>query len=184
MNVQYILNIRFSSEVQRLKVLQHSEVGVDSKVIQRKDIPQEILSLTTMAEPNYADLFTVTTGDTAGASPEQWARVALDGASPLARFLIWQVVCGLRLEMYSSPDYVAGWAIADRGDTWIRLESRSWLMTAHAIAIVGSGQFSIALFVSYDNPVGELLWPPISIGHRQAMPGLLRHAPRRMKSSS
>src|SRR5207247_1749306 len=71
-------------------------------------------------------------------------------------------------------DYVGGWKIADRGDRWIRSEAGSWFMTAHIVVQVDDGQLSVATFVRYDRPIAALVWPPLSAGHRLAMPGLLR----------
>ena len=149
-------------------------------VVQRPSVPDAIHALANMTRPNYVDLFTVPAGETTEKSPEQWARVALEDASPTGRFIVFQVLCGLRLDTRPSHDRVAGWRIADRGDNWIRLEAASWFMTAHAVVLVEDDQVSVALFVRYDRPLGALLWPPISIGHRRAMPGLLIHAARRM----
>ncbi|MBW3595574.1 MAG: hypothetical protein KY391_08355 [Actinobacteria bacterium] len=131
-----------------------------------------------MSAPDYVDLFTVTTRRPIEHSPERCARIALDGASPVGRFVAWQLLCHLRLQKEASPDYVAGWKIGDRGNSWIRLEARSWFMTAHAVVDVDEDRLSMALFIHYDNPVGRLWWPPISAIHRRAMPGLLRQAAR------
>jgi len=38
---------------------------------------------------------------------------------------------------------------------------------------------SVATFIRYDRPMAAVIWPPLSIGHRQAMPGLLRLARER-----
>lgn len=149
----------------------------------RDDIPEKTRGLSPIAEPDYVDLFSVTTGAATETSPERWARVALEGASPAARFVVWQVLCGLRLEKHPSPEFVAGWRMAERGDSWIRLEATSWFMTAHAVVEVDVDRLSVALLVRYDHPAGAVIWPLLSIGHRQAMPGLLRHAVRRMNRS-
>ena len=147
-------------------------------VLQQHDVPEAIRSLTTLASPDYVDLFTVTTDAAAGASPEQWARAGLEDAAGLAGQFVWQVLCGLRLERRPSPDYVAGWRIADRGKRWIRLEAASWFMTAHIVFRLDDGQVSVATFIRYDRLVAALLWPPLSAGHRLAMPGLLRQMVR------
>jgi hypothetical protein len=150
-------------------------------VEQRHDISETIATRAAMAEPDYVDLFTVPAPGATDRSPEHWARVALEGASPTGRFLAWQVLCGLRLETEPSPGYVAGWRIADSGVGWIRLEAASWFMTAHAVVNVEDGRVSIALFIRYDSPAGRFIWTPLSFGHRRLMPGLLRHAVRRME---
>lgn len=137
-----------------------------------------------MATPDYVDTFTIVAHNAADYPPEQWARVALEEASPTARFIMWQVLCGLRLEPGPSPDHVAGWKIAERGERWIRIEAGSWFMTCHAVVAVAHDEVSVALFVRYDKPIGRGIWPLLSIGHRHAMPGLLRHAARRLNTSA
>lgn len=74
--------------------------------------------------------------------------------------------------------YVQGWKIANRGDNSIRLEPASWFITAHAVVDVDDGQPAIALFVRYDRPIAALVWPPVSIMHRRAVPAMLRQALR------
>lgn len=149
-------------------------------VVQQRTIPETIRSLTPLTSPDYFDLFTVTAPGASTRSPEDWARTALESASPTGRFVVWQVLCGLRLEPEGSPGHVAGWRIAGDGHGWIRLEAASWFMTTHAVVLVEDERVSIALFVRYDRPAGVFIWSPLSIGHRRLMPGLLRHAVRRM----
>ncbi len=145
-------------------------------VLQQRDVPDAIRSLITMARPDYVDLFTLTTNGAADRSPEKWARAGVEEAAGLAGQFVWRVLCGLRLESRPSPDYIGGWKIADRGARWIRLEAASWFMTAHIVVRVDDAQVSVATFIRYDRPLAALLWPPLSAGHRWAMPGLLRQA--------
>ena len=78
-----------------------------------------------MGTPDYIDLFTVTTYGAADASPEPWARTAIeDVAGPRGQF-IWRRVLGLRLKSRPSTERVGGWKIAGRGEDWIRLEAAS-----------------------------------------------------------
>jgi hypothetical protein len=149
-------------------------------VFQQRNVPEAIRSLSTLASPDYVDLFTVTTSETEGASPEQWARAAVEAAGLGGQF-VWRVLCGLRLEWRPSPDNVGGWRIADRGDGWIRLEAASWFMTAHLVLEVDDGHLSVATFIRYDRPIAALVWPPLSAGHRLLMPGLLRGTAKVMR---
>ena len=151
-------------------------------VLEQRDVPETVRSLSTLAKQDYVDLFTVTAGAAADRSPEQWARAAVDDAAGLAGQFVWRALLGLRLERRPSPDHVAGWKIVDRGDSWIVLEAASWSLTAQIVVQVGDGQVSVATFIRYDRPVAALVWPPLSVGHRQAMPGLLRHAAKVMAS--
>jgi len=90
---------------------------------------------------------------------------------------------GLRLESRPSPEHLAGWKIADRGDDWIRMEARSWFMTAHIVFHVDEGRVSFATFIRYDQPMAALVWPLVSIIHRRAVPDLLRYAVKRINRS-
>jgi hypothetical protein len=152
-----------------------------STVVQQPYVPEAIRSLSTLSSPDYVDLFTVTTDGAAGGSPEQWARAGVENAAGLAGQFVWRVLCGLHLERRPSPDYVGGWKIADRGDSWIRLEAASWFMTAHIVVQVDDGQLSVATFIRYDRLMATLVWPPLSAGHRLLMPGLLRQTVRAMR---
>jgi hypothetical protein len=144
-------------------------------IVQQHSIPESILSLSTM-RPDYVDLFTARTRDAAGRPPEKWARAGIEDAAGLAGQFIWRVLCGLRLAPRHSPDHVAGWTIADRGERWVRLEAASWFLTAHIVFWIEEEQVSVATFIRYDRPVAAFIWGALSIGHRQAVPGLLRQA--------
>lgn len=145
-------------------------------VLQRRDIPDSISELTPMAY-DYVDLFTAE-GAGVGTSPEQWARAGIDHAAGLGGQFVWRIVLGLRLGPRRSPELVAGWAIADRSDTWIRLEASSWHLTAHLVVVVEDRRLSVATFIRYDRLIAKLVWPRLAAIHRRAMPGLLRRALR------
>jgi hypothetical protein len=149
-------------------------------VFQQHDVPAAIRSLGSLPRVDYVDLFTVVTDGAAGGSPEQWAHAGLEDAAGLAGQFVWRVLCGLRLERQPSPGHIAGWKIVDHADRWIRLEAASSFMTAQLVVQVDDGQVSIATFIRYDLAVAAVIWPAISVGHRQAMPGLLRNTVRAM----
>jgi hypothetical protein len=150
-------------------------------VLWQRDAPEVIRSLDTLASPDYVDIFTATATEATDASPEQLVRAVLERVPvgmrrfvPLAhRFLL-----GLRLEPRPSPDHLLGWKIADRGVSWLRIEAASWFMTAHCVSHVDQGQVSLATFVRYDRRLAGLVWPPVSIIHRQVGLALMRHAVR------
>ena len=153
-----------------------------STVVHQRNVPEAIHSLT-LESPDYVDLFIATASGATDKTPEQWARATVEGVHPWARFVAWRVLCGLRLESRPSPDYLAGWRIADRGDSWIRMEASSWFMTAHIVFHVDEGHLSFATFVCYDKPMAALVWPAVSIIHRRAVPDLLRYAVKRINRS-
>ena len=148
-------------------------------IIQVRDIPDPIRALDVLPS-DYIDVFTATTTEAASASPEQWARVALEDASPVGRFIAWRVLLGLRLESRPSWNHVAGWKIAERGDGWIRLEARSWFMTGNIVFHVDDEHVTFATMIRYDRRIAEIVWTPVSAIHRELAPKVLRHAVRRI----
>jgi len=143
-------------------------------VIQQRNIPEVIRSLSGMDSPDYIDLFTVTTNGVAAASPEQWARTAIEDVAGRGGQFIWRRVLGLRLTPGPSTERVDGWKIGDRGEDWIRLEASSWFLTAHLLTLLDDdGHLSAGTFIRYEHPIGPLIWVPGSAVHRRLMPGLL-----------
>jgi hypothetical protein len=145
-------------------------------VVGLSNIPEAIRGLDTLASPDYVDLFTASTNGATDKSAEEWARATLED-TPTGRSApsLWRFL-GLRLGPTPSPDCVQGWKIADRGEGWIRIETASWFMTAHAVVQVDDGHVSVALFVRYDRPIAALIWPPVSVMHRRGVPVMLRQA--------
>jgi hypothetical protein len=143
---------------------------------QQEPIPEPVLALSSITDPNYADLFTMT-GQVPRRSPEHWARVMFEDVAGRAGQFIWRVLLGLRLT--ASPDRVAGWEIAGRGDDWIRLEARSWFLAGNLVVQADTEHVSLATFIRYDRPVASRIWRPLSRRHRQLAPDLLRDAQRR-----
>jgi hypothetical protein len=156
----------------------------DQTVQQQHDVPEATRALSTIADPDYVDLFTITTSDAAEWSPEQWARAAFEDVAGLKGQIIFRVLLGLRLKWRPSPAYVAGWRIADRGENWLRLGADSRMLTAHLVIQVDDGQMSLATFMRYDRPIAARLWPTLSARHRRAAPGLLRDAHRVLQPKS
>ena len=149
-------------------------------VVQQRNLPEPIASASGMDRWDYVDLFTIAAASARRRSAEQWARAGVDVAAGDGGQFVWRVLLGLRLAPRTSADHIAGWKIAGRGDHWIRLEATSWFLTAHLVVWVGDGEVSIATFIRYERPPASLVWPPLSLGHRQAMPGLLVRATRHL----
>jgi hypothetical protein len=158
------------------------EVTNMPSVSQQRTIPEVMRSLSGMESPDYSDLFTVTIKGALDASPEQWARTAVEDVAGRGGQFIWRRVLGLRLT--SRPGRVGGWKIADRGEKWIRLEASSWFLTAHLVTRVGDGQLSAGTFIRYDHPIAPFVWVPASAIHRHWMPGLLEQTVRRRRRRS
>ena len=152
--------------------------GHVSTVVGLRYVPEAIRSLDTFDNPDYVDLFTVTTSRATEKSPEQWARAVLE-STPLGQSArsLWRLL-GLRLGPRHSAHHVQGWKIAARGDNWIRLETASWYMTGHAVVRVDEGHVSVALFLRYNRWVAALVWAPVGVMHRRGVPAMLHQALR------
>ena len=138
------------------------------------EVPGPVRTLSSLPDPDYADLFTLST-DTE-ATPEQWARAMFGDVPSVAERLIWRGLLGLRLTRGRSPATVAGWQIGGRGADWIRLEAASWFLTANLLVQTAEGRVSLATFLRYDRRLGRGAWPPLSAIHRRLVPGVLRDA--------
>jgi hypothetical protein len=146
-------------------------------VVQR-DAPAAIRALSPIAEPDYLDLFVLTADGVADRSAEQWARAAFETVAGRTGQAVWRGIVGLRLSHRPAPDRVAGWRIAERGDRWVRLAARGWMLTAHVIFHVEDDRLSVATVIRYDRRIAAALWPPLSARHRLAMPRVLVAAHR------
>jgi hypothetical protein len=83
---------------------------------------------------------------------------------------------GLRLAPRSSPEHVLGWAIMERGTNSITLHAQSWLLTSRLVFETNGSRLKQSTHVRYEHPIAAVLWPPVSILHRQIVPRLLQHA--------
>jgi hypothetical protein len=151
-----------------------------STVRWRREVPEGIRALGALANTDYADIVTATI-DKTPAEPEQLIHAVLGGLPRGLLFVIpfvQRAFLGLRLKLRPSPDRLLGWQIADRGENWIRIEAASWFLTGHVVMHVDEGQMSFASFIRYDRRLAALVWPPVSLIHRQVALALVRSAIR------
>ena len=160
-------------------------VSTVSSLVGVRDVPDSVRALTTLDEPDYVDLFTVTTARATDWSAEEWARAVLEQTEVARRNArkLWRLI-GLRLGPPRSPDHVQGWRIAARGDNWLRVETASWYLTAQAVFLVEPGQVSLSLSLRYDRPVAAAVWAGVSGPHQRAVPVMLRQAVQLMAVDS
>ena len=140
------------------------------------EAPAAIRALSPITAPDYLDQFTLTGAGVGDTSAEQWARIAFDGVAGRAGQAVWRGIVGLHLR--SGPGRLAGWRIGGRGDGWVRLEARGWMLTAHVVFHVEGERLSVGTFIRYDRAIAALLWPPMAARHRGAVPRMLRTAYR------
>ncbi|MGD0609747.1 MAG: hypothetical protein ABSA53_40065 [Streptosporangiaceae bacterium] len=146
------------------------------------EVPRSVRALSSLPQPDYVDLFTLST-DTE-ATPEQWARAMFGDVPHAAEVLIWRGLLGLRLARGRSPATVAGWRIGGRGQDWIRLEAASWFLSGNLLVHTAEGRVSLGTFLHYDRRLARGWWPPLSAIHRRLVPGLLRQAATRVAAGS
>jgi len=156
--------------------------GFAGRAVGTHQVPASVRALSSLPDPDYADLFTLSTG--IEAAPERWARAMFGDVPGPAELLIWRGLLGLRLARGRSPATVAGWQIGGRGEDWIRLEAASWFLTANLLVQAADGRVSLGTFLRYDRCVGRGVWPPLSAIHRRIVPGVLRDAATRAASGS
>lgn len=143
---------------------------MSSTVRWSRNVPETICALDTLAAPDYTDIVTATVSETQSRTPEQWIRAGLKDLPrglPFFVAFVQRVALGLRLQLRPSPDHVLGWKIAERGENWLRLEAASWFLTGHVVLHDDHGRLSFATFIRYDRPFAALVWPPVSLIHRQ-----------------
>jgi hypothetical protein len=112
-------------------------------------------------------------------SPEQWARATFEGAPRAMRWFLvagFRFGLGLRLGPRSSSEHVFGWAIVERGTGSITLQAQSWLLTSRLVFQTEGPRLRQSTHVRYNHRIAAVLWPPVSILHRQIVPRLLQHA--------
>jgi hypothetical protein len=134
-----------------------------------------------LAKADYADIVTATIDEGSSKTPDELIRAALKGVPRgllVLMPLVQRGVLGLRLKLRPSPDHLLGWQIAARSESWMRIEAASWFMTGHVVMHVDEGRLSFASFIRYDRWLAALVWPPVSLIHRQVALALVRSATR------
>lgn len=131
---------------------------------------------------DYTDSFEAPIATANDRTPEQWARAVFEHAPrPVRRLLVsgFRYGLGLRLGPRPSPEHVLGWEIVNRKPDSITIESRSWLLTSRLVFRTEESRVTLSTLVHYDKRIAAVIWPPVSILHRQIAPRLLRHAAAR-----
>lgn len=128
---------------------------------------------------DYKDCFAaeLATGD--DRSPEQCARAVFEGAPrPVRWFLVagFRFGLGLRFGPWPSRTHVLGWEIMARTADSITLQAQSWFLTSRLVFEIRGVHLTQSTLVRYDRGIAAVLWPPVSILHRQIVPRLLRRA--------
>ncbi len=131
---------------------------------------------------DYDDSFAAPHAAADERTPEQWARAVFEQAPrPVRWFLLigFRYGLGLKFGPWSSPEHVLGWAIIDRSPDSVTIESRSWFLTSRLVFRAETTRVTQSTYVRYDRRIAAIIWPPVSVLHRQIVPRILRHAATR-----
>jgi hypothetical protein len=151
-------------------------------VVQRREIPDQIRSLSGFNHPDYGDAFTITATESPRVSAQRWAHVGVDDAAGAGGQLLWKRILGLRLLPRNAPGQIGGWKVGADGANWVRLEAASWFLAAHLVFYVDGDQLSFGTFIRYDRPIARPVWAALSHIHRRVTPGFLRRAASNLAS--
>lgn len=143
-------------------------------------------ALGALADADYADIVTVTVAQTP-ANPDVLIDATLKALPrwlPVFVAFVQRAFLGLRLKLRPSPDHLLGWKIVERGERWVRIEADSWFLTGHVVMHAEDGLMSFASFIRYDRRLAAVVWPPVSLVHRQVALSLARTAATVQQSES
>jgi hypothetical protein len=133
-------------------------------------------------EHDFACAYEVAIAPGDNRTSEQWARAIWEGAPAPLRWVMlagWRLVLRLRLGPRHSADHILGWRIVDRGPDETVCQLRSGFLNAHNMFRKVDGKFVWSTFVTYERPIGRVIWPPVSLVHRLLVRIALRRAARR-----
>lgn len=134
---------------------------------------------------DYDDFFAAPRAAADKRTPEQLARAVFEQAPrPVRWFLVsgFRYGLGLKFGPRPSPEHVLGWAIIDRSPESVTIESRSWFLTSRLVFQTETTRVTQSTYVRYDRRIAAIIWPPVSILHRQIVPRILRHAAGRAQA--
>ncbi|MFB9831369.1 DUF2867 domain-containing protein [Actinoallomurus acaciae] len=138
----------------------------------------------TLAEPDYASSFEISTPQADARSPEQWARALFEEAPRALRlFLVfgWRTALGLRLGPRPSADHVLGWRIIATTSDATVLALDSPLITGHNVLEIKDSRILFSTFVRYEHWAAKAIWAMVAPIHHKTIPFLLRHATRKQR---
>ncbi|MER7894477.1 hypothetical protein ABTX15_32260 [Micromonospora sp. NPDC094482] len=155
-------------------------MGLVASAVGVNNVPESFRALSSLPEIDYVDQFTLATD--VEASPERWARAMFGNIPTLTELLIWRGLLHIRLAQLPSADTVAGWRIGGRAQDWIRLEAASWFLSGNLVVRTSHERVSLVTCLQFSRSVGTHVWHPLSVAHRQIVPGLLRATAERIRA--
>ena len=138
-------------------------------------IPEHIRQIGSLSKVDYADIFSTPIPQLLqDASAEEWALAMLGDVYDFGEYLAWHVLLRLPLAKEASSELIAGWGVGARGEEWIRLDNKCWLMAGNIIVIKEEGRICFATLIEYRSWVARPWWWLLSYVHRDGVPKLLK----------
>jgi hypothetical protein len=139
--------------------------------------PTQVRRLAGLDPVDYHDAFAVTTP--VRRTPEEWARLGLEGAPQALRGLIVAVqktLLGLRLAPVGSPDQVLGWEILQNGPEDLVLGVEGGIATPRIVVSNLPGQVVVTTLIRFDRAGAGVVWAVVAPIHRAVVRYLLDRA--------
>lgn len=133
-------------------------------------VPEALRALSTLRDPDYADAFSALLPEPPALPPAELVHASFEGAPRWLRLLTpfaQRRILGFRIDPRSSPQRPLGWEIGGSGDNWLRVDAASSYLSGQVVGMVEGRNVAIATFVRYDAMFGRIVWPPVSLIHRQ-----------------
>lgn len=131
-------------------------------------------------EHDYADSFALELDEPDAHSAEQWARAALEGASPLVRGVVRLAqahVLRLRLRPPGDPAAVLGWPVVRCTSEVVHLRAAGPLVTGDVVGRRTSPRrVVVTTSLVFERRAARVLWSVVGPLHRAVAPHLLRVA--------
>jgi hypothetical protein len=141
-------------------------------VVREADLPPDAAALSTLPRLDYHDCFVVDRIDRRDRTPEQWARVLVEGASPKMRRALrtaW-LALGVKLGPADAPDLVLGWPIRRSTADHVLLGTESHAgFSAELLLRLEQPTLLFATLVQLHNPLTRGLWALITPGHQRTV---------------
>lgn len=169
------------SQPSGLRASRPSKGASESTVRWQREVPEAMCLLGALDDADYADIVTASARGLPKRTPEEWVRAGLGGVPRgvlLITPFVQRVFLGLRLRLRPAPDRLLGWQIVARGENWLRIEAASWFLTGHVVMHADDETLSFASFIRYERWLAAIVWPPVSLVHRQVALALVRGATR------
>jgi hypothetical protein len=129
-------------------------------------VPTSVASADLLDRVDYADALTA--ASTARRTPEQWGRLAMEGAHPALRVVVRGAhrLLLLRLAPTGSPDHIWGWTVLERDPERFVLGVEGPLLTPRLVVTTVSGEVTVSTLIRFDHPVATAVWAVVSPVHR------------------